>query len=104
MPTLECLDERTQRVLDKLDEMYELFTANHRQLKEMYVRRETAVDDRLSEMDKEIQQLKLIIAREDGRKSITMWIGGTVIAMGGALANTFLIWFLGPNGPLNKHY
>ncbi len=103
MPTLECLDERTQRVLDKLEEMYELFTTNHRQLKDMYLRREASVDEKFSEIENKIHALELVIAKEDGRKSITMWLGGAVIAMGGALANTFLIWFLGPNGPLNKH-
>lgn len=95
MPDISCLDERTKAILERITEMDERLTGT-------FGKQFDAIDARLKELDLEVQKLKLQFAVEDGRKSVTMWVGGMVLAMLGAVANMLLLWLLGPNGPLHS--
>ncbi|MGJ0503133.1 MAG: hypothetical protein ACR65X_05175 [Methylocystis sp.] len=60
------------------------------------------VGARLSALDKDVAEIKISSAREDGQKSVTLWVGGLVLAIVGAIGNMLLVWILGPKGPLGS--
>ncbi|MGJ0503888.1 MAG: hypothetical protein ACR65X_09130 [Methylocystis sp.] len=72
MPNLEYLDERTKRILSRLDDMDLRITRRFDAFDE-------TVGARLSELDKDVSEIKISAAREDGQKSVTLWVGGLVL-------------------------
>jgi hypothetical protein len=93
MPTLECLDERSKQTLDRLNDLSE-------QLMRRFDSFEAGVGKRLSALESDVAVIKQERAREDGQKTVTLWVGGAVLAMLGAIGNMLLVWILGPKGPL----
>jgi hypothetical protein len=95
VPNLEYLDERTKQILSRLDDMDLRITRRFDAFDE-------TVGARLSELDKDVSEIKISAAREDGQKSVTLWVGGLVLAIVGAIGNMLLVWILGPRGPLGS--
>lgn len=93
MPTLECLDERTKLILDRISSMDAKVTKRFDEF-------DSAFNERLTRLEDDVDAIKLSSAREDGQKSVTLWVGGLVLAMLGAIGNMILVWLLGPKGPL----
>ncbi len=95
MPTLECLDERTQQIQKSITMMDEKLTRRFDSFDE-------GVNERLAKLEKDVAEIKINSAREDGQKSVTLWVGGAVLALLGAIGNMTMLWLLGPNGILSK--
>jgi hypothetical protein len=93
MPTLECLDERSKQILDRLKDMDDRIAQRLDSFEE-------GVGKRLSKVEEDLASIKQERAREDGQKTVTLWVGGAVLAMLGAIGNMLLVWILGPKGPL----
>jgi hypothetical protein len=93
MPTLECLDERSKQILDRLKDMDD-------RIAQRLASFEEGVGKRLSKVEEDLASIKQERAREDGQKTVTLWVGGAVLAMLGAIGNMILVWILGPKGPL----
>lgn len=93
MPTLECLDERSKQTLSRLEDLDE-------RLMRRFDSFEEGIGKRISAIEADVAQIKQERAREDGQKTVTLWVGGAVLAMLGAIGNMILVWILGPKGPL----
>ena len=95
MPNLECLDERTKQILSRIDDM-------DLRMSRRFDTFDETVGARLSALDKDVAEIKISAAREDGQKTVTLWVGGLVLAIVGAIGNMLLVWILGPKGPLGS--
>jgi hypothetical protein len=72
-----------------------------KKLTERFDSLDEGVNERLANLEKDVAEIKISSAREDGQKSVTLWVGGAVLAMLGAIGNMVLVWLLGPKGPLS---
>lgn len=95
MPTLECLDERSKQILSRIDDM-------DLRINRRFDSFEEGVGERLKALEADIAIIKQENAREDGKKTVSLWVGGMVLAMLGAIGNMVLVWLLGPKGPLGN--
>ncbi|MFA7308410.1 MAG: hypothetical protein WC026_17265 [Hyphomicrobium sp.] len=102
MPTLECLDERTKRILDALEEMKSDFTVRFDSVDAAFSQRLTKLESEIKETKKDVIEIKLASSKQEGQKGVFIFVGGLVLAMLGAVGNMILLWLLGPNGLLHK--
>lgn len=102
MPTLECLDERTKRILDAIEEMKADFTARFDTVDTIFSQRLAKLEAEVRETKKDVVEIKLTSSKQEGQKGVVIFVGGITLAMLGAIGNMVLLWLLGPNGLLNK--
>ena len=106
MPTLECLDERSRAILQKLEEMDDRYSATHAEFRSSMQTVNKELTDRISKVEKDIAQMLLDDAHESGKKQGALWAGGIALAafsaVFGAVGNVLYTWFIGPNGPLSR--
>ena len=95
MPNLECLDERTKQILSRIDDMDLRITRRFDTFEE-------GAHERMAALEKEVASIKISDARAEGQKTVTLWVGGLVLAVVGAIGNMLLVWVLGPKGPLGS--
>ena len=95
MPNLECLDERTKQILSRIDDMDERITRQFDAFQE-------GAHARMVALEREIAAIKLSDARAEGQKTVTLWVGGLVLAIVGGIGNMLIVWVLGPKGPLGS--
>jgi hypothetical protein len=95
MPNLECLDERTKQILSRIDDMDLRITRRFDTF-------EDGARERMVALEKEVSAIKISDARAEGQKTVTLWVGGLVLAVIGAIGNMLLVWLLGPKGPLGS--
>ena len=95
MPNFECLDERTKQILSRIDDMDLRITRRFDTF-------EDGARERMAALEKEVASIKISDAREEGQKTVTLWVGGLVLAIIGAIGNMLLVWLLGPKGPLGS--
>lgn len=100
MPTLECLEERSRRILDRLDDLDERWQENYRAIQEALEKGNQKLVSRIDAVEKDVEAIKLKQAEADGKRSVALWLGSTILVVIGALANMLFVWFVGPHGPL----
>ena len=102
MPTLECLDERTKRILAAIEDMKHDFTARFDSVDSEFSLRLSHLESDIRETKKDIISIKISSSKEEGQKGVVIFIGGIVLTLLGAVGNMVIVWVLGPAGPLNK--
>ena len=80
MPNLECLDERTKQILSRIDDMNLRMTRRFDAFEE-------GVHERMTVLEKEVASIRISDARAEGQKTVTLWVGGLVLAVIGAIGN-----------------
>lgn len=104
MPTLECLDERTRIVKETLDNLSDKLTEQYRDIRFCIEERDRKIDAKLKEIEEDIEDLKLSRAKDEGKRSILIVIGGfaltAISAIFGAIGNILYTWLTGPHGPI----
>lgn len=98
MPTLECLDERSKAILARLEQLDDSISKRFDTFQFAIEERNKIIDQRLSEIEDDILQLKLQHAEEHGKKSMLIWLGGvTLTALAsilGAVGNAVYSWWV----------
>jgi predicted nuclease with TOPRIM domain len=102
MPTLECLDERTRRILDAVEDMKSDFTARFDSVDSAFSLRLSKLEADIRETKKDVIEIKLASSKQEGQKGVVIFVGGIILALLGAIGNMVLLWLLGPNGLLHK--
>lgn len=106
MPTLECLDERSKNILDRLDSIEGQIKESHRQFLLALEHRDAQLTTDITEIRRDVDVLKLQRVAEEGTRKGAVWAGGLALtafaAIVGAVGNTIWAWAIGPHGPLNK--
>jgi hypothetical protein len=104
MPTLECLDERSKTIIKTLDDLSDKISAQYADLRTYVADRDEKIDERLKSIEKDVQDLKLSRAEDNGKRSVLILIGGfaltAISAIFGAVGNILYQWLTGPNGPI----
>jgi hypothetical protein len=100
MPTLECLDERSRLILERLNEIDERFVKGLGEVKFCVEERNRLLESRIESIENDIIQIKLQHAEENGKKSVFVWVGGIALtalaSILGAVGNAVYSWIIRP--------
>lgn len=104
MPTLECLDERSRTIIKTLDDLSDKISIQHQEIRAYIEERDRSLDAKLKEIIDDVQDLKLTRAKDEGKQSILILVGGVALtaisAIFGAIGNILYQWLTGPSGPI----
>lgn len=93
MPTIECLDERTRQILDRIEDMDERLTKRFDDTVK-------TTNTRIALLESSVEKIKIDTAEANGKRTVAVWVGGMALALLGAVGNMILVWLVGPKGPL----
>ena len=98
MPTLECLDERSKAILDRLEQIDEKFSENFRDFRSTIEERNKIIDRRIDAVEADMLALKIQRAEEGGKRSMLVWMGGIALtafaSIFGAIGNAVYSWVI----------
>lgn len=98
MPTLECLDERSRLILDGQERMDKRFTSSFHELRLCIEEQNRLTTKRIDDLQEDIEEIKLKMAEDQGKKSMLMWVGGIALtafaSIFGAIGNAVYSWVI----------
>ena len=94
MPTLECLDERSRLILERINEMDAKVSEAFRDFRFAIEERNKLIEKRIDVVEADIEAIKIHQAEERGKKTVMIWFMTAVASILGAVGNAVYNWWL----------